>query len=201
MALQDYDLGDGRVLFEENLLAPENSSEVFQELMEHTSWRQEEITLFGRRVKQPRLTAWYGLGMSAASRYTEATDAQPWSETLLELKAVAEARAGVTFNSVLCNLYRDGNDSMGFHADDEACLGPEPVIASFSLGAPRRFVLKHRTQKGRKREFLLTDGSLLIMTGSLQKHWNHGVPKTQQVHEPRINLTFRRLVTYCHGAS
>jgi alkylated DNA repair dioxygenase AlkB len=103
------------------------------------------------------------------------------------------AAADLRFNSVLCNLYRDGRDSMGMHSDGERELGQNPVIASLSLGAVRRFQLRHRRRKGAGLDLDLPDGSLLIMRGALQHHYRHGVPKQPQINAPRINLTFRKI--------
>jgi alkylated DNA repair dioxygenase AlkB len=138
----------------------------------------------------PRLTAWYadpGLTYSYSGVTHHAT---PWTPELLAVKQRAEVSAGTTWNSLLLNLYRDGRDSIGFHADDEPELGTNPVIGSISLGAERRFVLKHPAS-GEKLEFALPHGSLLVMGGASQHHWRHGVPKTRKPVRPRINLTFR----------
>ena len=119
----------------------------------------------------------------------------PWPPVVGELRARVSAQLGVTFNSVLCNLYEDGRNSMGLHADAEPELGPNPVIASLSLGATRRFQLRHRKLRDEKLDLDLQAGSLLIMRGTLQTHYRHGVPKQLRVLEPRINLTFRRIVS------
>jgi alkylated DNA repair dioxygenase AlkB len=144
----------------------------------------------GRRIPIPRLTAWHGAAgyVYSGIRLTPA----PWTPPLLELKALAERLAGQSFNSVLLNLYRDGRDSVSWHADNEPGLGRDPVIASLSLGAVRRFQLKHRRLPERL-TLDLPHGSCLIMAGATQHHWLHQLPKTKAPVGPRINLTFRRM--------
>ena len=140
----------------------------------------------------PRLTAWYADAGLTYSYSGVTHRAAPWTPELLAVKERAEAAAGANWNSLLLNLYRDGQDSIGFHADDEPELGTNPVIGSISLGAERRFVLKHPAS-GEKVEFALPHGSLLVMGGASQHHWRHGLPKTSKQVGPRINLTFRRV--------
>jgi len=144
---------------------------------------------------QPRLVAYYG---DDAYRYSGQTmSALQWTSDLLELKNSVEEKLQLPsghFNGVLCNLYRDGKDSMGFHSDDEKSLGDNPAIASLSFGATRKFLLRHKTQRGLKAEFMLSNGSLLFMGGRTQAMWKHAVPKTSQQVGERINLTFRRVV-------
>ena len=161
-----------------------------------TPWRQDRITLFGRTSDVPRLTAWYG-DPGCSYRYAGLQlDPLPWTPTLQALRPRVEAAAGTAFNSVLLNLYRSGDDSMGWHADDEPELGPAPVIASVSLGAARTFQLKHRQDRGQPRiDLELAHGSLLVMYPPTQSHWLHGVPKRRRGEPgPRINLTFRHVV-------
>ena len=188
-------LAGGQVWHWQNFLGADQSQPLYRTLLDSTLWQQEEITLFGRQVKQPRLTAWYGLGMSADSRYTRSAPAQPWFPLLEQVKTTIEAVCQSRFNSVLCNLYRTGQDSVSLHDDREACLGPSPLIASLSLGATRRFVLKSKKLPKHTLNYLLEDGSLLVMAGNLQRHWLHGVPKTSRQVKPRLNLTFRWIHT------
>lgn len=163
--------------------------DVMARLMAEIDWRQDVATIVGRSVPLPRLTAWHG---DAGYRYS-GIDNPPraWTPLLLELRAVAERVADSTFNSVLLNLYRDGSDGMGWHADDERPLGRDPVIASLSFGATRRFRLKHRTEPGLALSLELPPGSCLVMAGVLQHHWRHALPKTTRPVGPRVNLTFR----------
>jgi alkylated DNA repair dioxygenase AlkB len=176
----------GWLLYDSGFLPPAVADALFAHLRDSVLWEQS-----GRPGRLfPRLTAWYadpGLTYS----YSGVTHhAVPWTPELLAVKGRAEAAAGTTWNSLLLNLYRDGRDSIGFHADDEPELETNPVIGSISLGAERRFVLKHPAS-GEKREFALPHGSLLVMGGASQHHWRHGVPKTRKPVGPRINLTFR----------
>jgi alkylated DNA repair dioxygenase AlkB len=174
----------------EDALGEADALRLFEELMALTPWRQEVAMLMGRRVPIPRLTAWHGAAgyVYSGIKMTPA----PWSPPLLELKAVAEACAGQAFNSVLLNLYRDGRDSVSWHADNEPGLGRDPVIASVSLGAIRRFQMKHRRRQSRV-ALDLPSGSCLVMAGATQHHWLHQVPKTSRPVGPRINLTFRAM--------
>ena len=165
----------------------------FRRLMQELDWAQHHIELFGRRVAQPRLSAWYG-DPGAAYRYS-GLQLRPaaWTACLAEVREWLHGFTGHAFNSVLANLYRDGADSMGWHSDDERELGPRPVIASLSLGEPRRFVLRRRDRHRDKRELVLADGSLLVMAGGTQSNWQHSLPRARTVTEPRINLTFRKI--------
>lgn len=162
------------------------------ELREHLTWEQREIVLYGKRILQPRLIAWGG---ERAYRYSGQTlEARPLAPALVPVLEAVQARTHVPFNHVLVNRYRDGMDSMGFHADDEAELGENPQVATVSLGAPRRFVLRPR--RGRDLEPLhydLPHGSLLIMGGTCQRQYHHGIPRQPSVREERISLTFRWL--------
>ena len=166
---------------------------LFVELRDAVDWRQEEVLIFGQRRLVPRLVAWHG---DPGARYTySGTDhePEPWLPALERIRDRAAALTGSEFNAVLLNLYRDGRDGMGWHADDEAELGPNPVIASVSFGAERRFCLRHRRRKDHKLDLPLPHGSLLCMGGATQHHWVHALPKTQRPVGERINLTFRRV--------
>jgi alkylated DNA repair dioxygenase AlkB len=165
---------------------------LFSGLPERLALKQESIVVAGRTVLQPRLMLWMG-DPDATYRYSGRTFVPvAWDERVIELRSRVERAAQACFNSVLINLYRNGQDSMGYHADDELELGPNPTIASFSLGATRRFLMKPRRKKlWFPREFALTHGSLLIMRGTTQKEFVHGVPKEPKVSGPRLNLTFR----------
>ncbi|EKO3955374.1 alpha-ketoglutarate-dependent dioxygenase AlkB [Vibrio fluvialis] len=179
---------DGKLLWVEHFLTPTQADHAFSVLTQELDWQQEAITLFGKSVLQPRLQAWYG---DKAYTYSGLTmQPKTWTPMLADLKQRCELLAGQAFNSVLANLYRDGQDSMGWHQDNEPELGQQPVIASLSLGETRRFVLRHLHSK-EKLELPLSHGSLLIMAGNTQHLWQHCVPKTVRALEPRINLTFR----------
>ena len=185
----------GLVELHDPWLSEAEAAALFEELRESVPFRQETIRLFGREHLQPRLTAWFG-DPEAVYTYSGLTlTPEPWAPPLAALRARVEAACGQPFNSVLLNYYRGGDDAMGFHADAERELGKDPVIASVSLGAPRRFVLKYTgRQKGVPTlELDLGRGSLLVMAGSTQHHYRHGVPR-QRGAGARINMTFRRIV-------
>lgn len=185
----------GRVEYQPDFLSPSQADRCFARLSSELDWAQRPIVLFGRELMQPRLTAFHG-APGISYRYSGQTMlARPWTPTLTELKERLQRVLGLDFNCVLCNLYRDGRDSMAWHADDEAELGPTPVIGSISLGAARRFQLKPRSGRGERIERILEHGSLLLMAGTLQQHWQHQLPKSLRVTEPRINLTFRRILS------
>jgi alkylated DNA repair dioxygenase AlkB len=180
----------GRILHDPAFLSPEEADTLFALLRERTPWRQEQGA-FGHRL--PRLTMYYA-DPGVHYRYSGVVhESLPWPNHLLALRRRIEALAGSPFNSLLLNYYRDGQDSMGMHADNEPELGVDPVVPSVSLGATRRFVLKHRASAERL-DYQLTHGSLLLMGGALQHHWLHGVPKTTAPTEARINLTFRNIL-------
>lgn len=187
----DGELWWGENFWQQAALQP-NADEVFQQLHTQVDWRQEFITLYGKRRPQPRLTAWYG-DEGTTYRYSGLT-LQPcrWLPVLQNIRAVVETAAACRFNSVLLNLYRTGQDSMGWHSDNEPELGRNPAIASLSFGATRRFIMRRCDRKdAAKVELSLSHGSLLLMKGKLQHHWQHQVPKTSKIVGPRINLTFR----------
>jgi alkylated DNA repair dioxygenase AlkB len=191
-------LPDADIVFYPTLLDRQERDRFLTELMQTIDWRQEWITIYGRSLPQPRLTAWYG-DPGASYTYSGLTlHPVAWTEALLGLKVTLEAVSGVRFNSVLLNLYRDGNDSMGWHSDDEPELGQNPVIGSLSLGGTRRFILRHRHEKSWKHELELTSGSFLLMRGTTQHYWQHQVPKTRRSVSPRINLTFRLISKFSH---
>lgn len=165
----------------------------FRSLLGEIDWEQRSIFVYGKRHNQPRLVAWHG-DHGKTYRYSGDTlIAKPWTEPLVELRVACETLAEHTFNSVLLNLYRDGNDAMGWHTDNEPELGNNPVIASLSLGETRRFDLKHKLT-GEKRSVHLGNGDLLVMSGDTQVHWVHQVPRSAKVSAPRINLTFRTIL-------
>lgn len=169
----------------------EVSDNSFQTLLREIDWRSDEITIFGKTVLQPRLTAWYG---DVAYTYSGITmQPQPWTDTVTTIKNNVEKELGVNFNSVLLNLYRDGKDYMGWHRDNEKELGIEPVIASVSFGATRTFRVRNYASKKENVDIELQPGSLVVMSGDMQEYWEHMLPKRLKVSEPRINLTFRTI--------
>ena len=158
-------------------------------------WEVHRIRLFGRDVASPRLSCWIG-DPGAAYRYSGALfHPRAWPLGLQQLRGRLEASCGASFNSVLANRYRDGSDGMGWHSDDEPELGLQPVIASLSLGATRRFLLKARAQDGQRLALDLPAGSLLLMRGDTQRNYRHALPRTARPVGERINLTFRNIRT------
>jgi len=167
-------------------------------LMEHLwtglQWSQQDITLFGRSIPQPRLTCWYGDPDANYSYSGLQLNPLPWHPGLLELRCLLQERLRRDFNSVLANAYRDGRDSMGWHADDEKELGRKPFIASLSMGASRRFLLREKRGSSSAQVCLqLAHGSLLVMQNNSQLRYRHALPKTAKPAGPRINLTFRQI--------
>lgn len=159
------------------------------------SWHQESIALFGRRVTVPRLCAWYG-DVGVAYRYSNSTHrANGWLSELEVMRDQLLARLGIGFNFVLANLYRTGQDAMGWHADDEPELGARPCIASASFGAARRFCLRARDDRTHRVDLMLEHGSLLLMWGRSQRDWQHALPRMRAARGPRINLTYRCVET------
>jgi alkylated DNA repair dioxygenase AlkB len=187
-------LPDADLLFFQPVELGSPYAKLLQTLIDKTDWRQEKITVYGKSYLQPRLSAWHGdLSYSYSGIRLEPV---PWTPILLDLKARVEALCEHEFNSVLLNYYRDQNDSMGMHSDDERELGPQPAIASLSLGDERTFLLKHKTRKDLKTvKLALPTGSLLLMRGDTQQNWRHGINKERNPCGPRINLTFRAIRT------
>ncbi|MFA9419197.1 MAG: alpha-ketoglutarate-dependent dioxygenase AlkB [Gammaproteobacteria bacterium] len=170
------------------------AEQLVDRLIATTPWRQEQIKIYGKHYLQPRLSAWYGnQGLDYAYSGIQLS-ALPWTDLLTRIKSRVEAVAGQGFNSVLLNYYRNQNDSMGMHSDDETELGEQPVIASLSLGDKRNFILRHKYRKDIDSvRLVLSSGSLLIMKGDTQARWKHGIPKQRNTCGPRLNLTFRTI--------
>ncbi|WP_313218518.1 alpha-ketoglutarate-dependent dioxygenase AlkB [Stenotrophomonas sp.] len=187
----DLHLPDARVHWHRRWLAAPEADALQRQLREDVPWEVHRIRLFGRQVDSPRLSCWMG---DPAARYRySGTDfvPVPWHAALLPLRERLAALCGTAFNSVLLNRYRDGDDGMGWHSDNEAELGPAPLIASLSLGAERRFLLRRRDDHARKAEVTLGHGDLLLMGGQTQRHYQHALPKTARPLAERITLTFR----------
>jgi alkylated DNA repair dioxygenase AlkB len=169
---------------------------VMSELIDEVLWRAEKIVVWGKTYPQPRLIAWYG---DVGKNYTYSgikLEPLAWTQALLDIKSRVETAARTDFNSVLLNYYRDHRDSMGLHSDDELELGDRPILASLSLGEERTFILKHKREKTLKPVRLnLASGSLLLMKGETQRYWKHGIDKETRPCGPRVNLTFRRILS------
>ena len=175
-------------------LACAQAAALEQALLRGLPWQVHRVRMFGREIDSPRLSCWIG-DPGTAYRYSGVRhEPQPWPPALLPVRDRLLGETGVVFNSVLANLYRDGRDCMGWHSDDEPELGARPLIASLSLGATRRFALRHRRDPSRRLVLELPAGSLLLMRGQTQARWRHALPRTARPVRPRINLTFRRIV-------
>ena len=191
--------GDGalpgaELWFAPGWLAPEEADVLLVSLREEIHWETHRIHLFGREVDSPRLSCWIGDEEAAYTYSGTRFQPHPWPAALLPVRQRLANELDGAFNSVLANRYRDGRDCMGWHSDNEPELGPHPLIASLSLGATRRFVLKHRHDPSRKLELELAHGSLLVMGGDTQQNYRHALPRTARPVGERINLTFRRIL-------
>jgi alkylated DNA repair dioxygenase AlkB len=172
-------------------LAGDESALLLRRLQEDIAWRVHRIRMFGRWVDSPRMSCWMG-DAGARYRYSGALfEPEPWHPAIHALLPRLEDRCAARFNSVLINRYRSGGDYMGWHSDDEPELGPSPVIASLSLGADRRFLLRLKRDHAVKQEWRLRDGDLLVMRGECQREAQHALPKMAAASGERVNLTFR----------
>ncbi len=187
---------DASIYIVPTIRLPLVAEEVLGRLIAETPWRAESIVLWGKKYLQPRLIAWFA---DTGIHYTYSKirlDPLPWTDLLQAIRREVERVAKTSFNSVLINYYRNQNDSMGMHSDDEPELGTNPVIASLSVGDPRIFILKHRVRKDLKTiRIKLNSASLLVMQGNTQENWRHGIPKERRPCGPRVNLTFRQIIS------
>lgn len=170
-----------------------HATKLYHSLMNELSFNESQIQMFGKTVTIPRLQAWHG---HAGLTYTYSSTtlvAEPWTTTLQSILKNVSEHCSHDFNAVLCNLYRDGQDSVGWHADNEPELGEQPIIASLSFGEARMFQMRHKQDKSNTWRQILEHGSLLMMKGNTQKYWLHQLPKTTVFKQPRINLTFRKI--------
>lgn len=185
------ELPDAEIQYFPSFLDNTTANNYFEKLRKNVPWQQDDIKVFGKTYAQPRLTALYANNEKAYSYSNITMHPHLFSDELKELLKKVENISSIRFTTCLLNLYRNGKDSNGWHADDEKELGLNPPIASISLGAPRFFHLKHKSKKDLKQKILLEHGSLLLMTGPTQHFWKHQIPKTAKPIGERINLTFR----------
>ena len=183
----------GEVYYFGKILGEGEANLFFQRLMENIEWKQDEVLIFGKKIVTKRKTAWYGEEEFQYTYSKMTKKAGLFTPDLLELKGKVEEITGLKFNSCLLNLYHSGEEGMSWHSDAEAELGKDPAIASLSLGAERKFVLKSKESK-EKISVVLENGGLLLMKGKTQRNWFHSLPKTKKVGLPRINLTFRSII-------
>lgn len=191
---QHFKLPNAELIYIPNFFTPHQSDAYFRAIKDQTNWRHDDITVFGKTYKQPRLTALFGDNNQSYSYSNIVMHPDAFTEDLQSIKTKVEEFSEETFNTLLINLYRDGNDSNGWHADNEKELGENPVIASVSFGEARPFHFKHRKLKDQRHKLVLNHGSLLVMKGEMQQHWLHQIAKTKKNIAPRINLTFRKLI-------
>ena len=188
-----FQVPDAHIEYYPNFFSEEEANVLFEKLLTETSWQQDNITVFGKTYPQPRLTALFGNEGMPYSYSNITMHPQPWNEILLQMKLKIAEVTQCDFTTVLLNRYRNGQDSNGWHADNEKELGTNPTIASISLGAPRAFHLQHNSIKEAKLKLTLEHGSLLLMKGTTQHCWKHQIPKTAKTIDQRINLTFRTI--------
>jgi alkylated DNA repair dioxygenase AlkB len=190
--LQRIELAGAGLRFAPEWLSRDEADALFSTLRDTVAWETHRIRMFGREIDSPRLSCWIGDPGTSYTYSRTRFEPCPWPEALVPVRARLDEVLGAAFNSVLANRYRDGRDRMGWHSDDEPELGPQPVIASLSLGATRRFALKPRGQ-GERFTLDLPHGSLLVMDGGTQTRYRHALPGTRRAVDERINLTFRRI--------
>ena len=186
--------GDGIVHYYGKMMTSEESGAMAEALLNRIEWRNDEAVIYGKRIITKRKVAWYGEEPFSYTYSNTTKTALPWTPELLILKNLAEKHSGETYNSCLLNLYHDGSEGMAWHSDGEKDLRKNGAIASLSFGAERKFCFKHK-HSGEKIDVFLEAGSLLVMKGETQTHWLHRLPPSTKIHQPRINLTFRTIVT------
>jgi alkylated DNA repair dioxygenase AlkB len=192
------EISSGKLALIEHFFDEAEATSLHQRLRAEVPFGQHFVQLFGKRIASPRLSSWHGTP-EATYRYSGIKHLPlPFTPAMAECLRRLDERFQLRFNSVLANLYRDGKDSMGLHADDERELGPTPLIASLSFGTTRQFRLRHRTERNMRVDLSLQSGSLLLMGGTLQTFWKHEVPKAPRTKEERINLTFRLIANPSH---
>ncbi len=184
---------DGTVNYYGNIFSDIIAKEYFDTLFNEIEWKNDEANMFGKRIITKRKVAWYGDKAFPYSYSNTTKYAISWTKELTEIKEIIERITQHQYNSCLLNLYHDGSEGMAYHSDDEKDLEKNGAIASVSFGATRKFCFKHKATKLRI-DTVLTPGSLLVMKDETQTHWHHRLPPTKKVSEPRINLTFRKMV-------
>ncbi|MGH8549283.1 MAG: alpha-ketoglutarate-dependent dioxygenase AlkB family protein [Methylococcales bacterium] len=184
---------DGLLFVIPHFIDSEEALQLHERLANELAWSAESIRIYGRSIQSPRLVSWVGDSEAIYTYSGVVHHPRAWHPLLYEIKTRLETSTSRSFNSVLCNLYRDGNDSMGWHADKEKELGADPCLGSLSLGATRTFRIRHR-KTGETHDIESGNGSLIIMAGRLQQFWRHCVPKARKAVKARINLSFRRIL-------
>ena len=185
---------DGQAHYFGKIINAEQKHIYFNELLNKIEWTNESLVMFGKEITTKRKVAFYADHLIEYTYSNKTKKGLEWTPLLIEIKQLVSSYTGSNYNACLLNLYHDGAEGMGWHSDDEKEIIPNSSIASLSLGAERKFALKHKATKEAK-SILLEHGSLLEMLGSFQKHWLHSMPKSKKIVAPRINLTFRQMHT------
>lgn len=184
---------DGEAFYFGKIFNEKETQYYLDKLLKNIAWKNDEVTIFGKKIKTKRKVAWYGENNIEYTYSYSTKMALPWTKELIELKKLADEYCQTNFNSCLLNLYHNGEEGMGWHSDDEKSIKENSPIASFSFGTERNFSFKHKQTKETV-SLLLENGSFLVMKGLTQQYWLHGLPKSKKISEPRINLTFRIMV-------
>lgn len=185
---------DGIVNYYGTIFDSKESQVLFQSLLTTILWEHDVVVMFGKKIITKRKVAWYGDDPFKYTYSQVKKTALPWNDSLIIIKKKIESLSGETYNSCLLNLYHDGNEGMGWHTDDEKELKKDGAIASISLGVSRKFSFKHKSTQ-EKVDLILENGSMLVMKGTTQTHWLHRLPPSTKIKDPRINLTFRTIIT------
>lgn len=185
---------DGVVHYYGPLFSEEEAKQYFRLLLENIGWQHDELMMFGKKIVTKRKVGWYGDKPYQYTYSNSSKVALPWTAELSQLKTIVEKVSGERYNSCLLNLYHEGAEGMGWHSDDEKELKENGAIASLSFGAERKFVLRHKESR-EKVELILEEGSLLVMKDVTQYYWQHSLPPIRKISTPRINLTFRTIVS------
>ena len=191
---QSRGIPEGLLSYLPNLIEAGMGNALMAQMVRSAAWKQKIVQMYDKQVLTPRLSAWYADPETYDYTHLRRSTPNPWTPELLQLKAMVEPIAGVNFNSVLLNYYRDGNDSVAWHSDNEKALGTRPTIASLSFGQVRAFDIRSKGDHSQKYSIKLEHGSLLIMKGDLQQHWEHRIAKSTRTMGPRLNLTFRVVI-------
>lgn len=192
--LQKLPIEGADLSYDYQFMSTDQADALLEQLIAEVPWQQATLKIYGRHVLTPRLTCWMGDSDASYVYSNTRFEPLPWISPVLTIKRLIESATGNTFNSVLLNYYRDGQDAMGWHCDDENELGKQPIIASLSLGAERRFLLRRKDKSEKSLAIELNHGSLLLMQGDTQKNYLHALPRTAKQISSRINLTFRRIL-------
>lgn len=195
-ALQNLELSPNSwISYFPHWLATAQADELMMKLLKSLQWEEGQIRMFGKWLNIPRQHAWYGDAKASYGWSGQRAEPLPWAPELEQLRQAIQQETSAPFNGVLANLYRDGQDCMHWHSDDEAELGEQPLVAAISIGAERRFSLRHKSRTYATHRLQLAHGSLLLMGGDCQHDWQHALPRSARVDTPRISLTYRHIHT------